>query len=36
MTDGSGRGHVQQTAGGKTRKVEAERDGIRWNILSRR
>ncbi len=36
MTDGSGRGHVQLTAGGNTRKVEAERDGNRWDILSRR
>ena len=36
MTDGSGRGHVQLTAGGKSRKVEAERDGTRWEILSRR
>ncbi|MFS8136565.1 MAG: hypothetical protein ACMG50_00410 [Thermomonas sp.] len=36
MTDGSGRGHVQQTIGGKTRKVEAVRDGLRWDILSRR
>ncbi len=36
MTDGSGRGHVQLMAGsGKSRKVEAERDGTRWNILSR-
>jgi hypothetical protein len=37
MTDGSGRGHVQLMAGGsKARKVEAERDGNRWNILSGR
>ncbi|MEO6227175.1 MAG: hypothetical protein ABIO61_04865 [Thermomonas sp.] len=36
MTDGSGRGHVQlTTGGGKARKVEAERDGNRWEIRSR-
>ena len=37
MTDGLGRGNVQVQAGsGKSRTVEAERDGIRWEILSRR
>ena len=37
MTDGLGRGHVQLESGsGKTRTVEAERDGISWKILSRR
>ena len=37
MTDGLGRGHVQLDSGGKkTRTVEAERDGIRWEILSQR
>ena len=34
MTDGSGRGHVQLESGGsKPRTIEAERDGIRWDIL---
>ena len=37
MTDGSGRGHLQlESGGGKPRTVEAERDGIRWEILSQR
>ena len=37
MTDGLGRGHVQlESGGGKPRTVEAERDGIRWEILSQR
>lgn len=36
MTDGSGRGHVQLVVGGgKAQTVEAERDGSRWDILSR-
>lgn len=35
MTDGSGQGHVQlETNGGKPRNVEAERDGMRWKIVS--
>lgn len=34
MTDGSGRGHVQlASGGGKPRKIEAERNGTRWEIL---
>lgn len=37
MTDGLGHGHVQlESDGGKPRTVEAERDGIRWEILSKR
>ena len=37
MTDGSGSGHVQlETTGGKTRTVEAERDGTQWEIRSQR
>lgn len=37
MTDGSGRGHVQlQSGGGKPRKVEAERNGTRWEVRSQR
>ncbi|MGV8944173.1 hypothetical protein [Thermomonas sp.] len=37
MTDGLGRGHVQLESGGKKpRTVEAERVGIRWEILSQR
>ncbi|MDI1251959.1 hypothetical protein [Thermomonas sp.] len=37
MTDGLGRGHVQvESGGGKPRTVEAERNGIRWKILSKR
>ena len=37
MTDGLGRGHVQLGSGSDTsRTVEAERDGIRWKILSQR
>ena len=36
MTDGLGRGHVQLESGGrKPRTIEAERDGFRWEILSR-
>lgn len=35
MTDGLGRGHVRLQAGaGAMKTVEAERDGIRWQILS--
>lgn len=37
MTNGSGRGNVQVQAGsGEPRTVEAERDGINWEILSKR
>lgn len=37
MTDGLGRGKVQLESGaGKSRTVEAERDGIHWEILSQR
>ena len=37
MTNGSGSGKVQMQAGsGKPRTVEAERDGINWEILSKR
>jgi len=37
MTDGLGRGHVQlESGGGKSRTVEAERDGVQWEILSQR
>ncbi len=37
MTDGLGRGKVQlQSGAGKSRTIEAERDGIRWEILSQR
>lgn len=37
MTDGLGRGHVQVEAGGdKPRTVDAERDGLRWQILPQR
>lgn len=35
MTNGSGRGHVQMQVGSDSaRTVEAERDGIHWEILS--
>ncbi len=37
MTDGLGRGHLQLESGsGNPRTIEAERDGIRWEILSQR
>ncbi len=37
MTDGLGRGQVElETGGVKARTVEAERDGLHWEILSRR
>lgn len=37
MTDGLGRGKVQlQSGAGKSRTIEAEREGIRWEIISQR